>query len=81
MILTSEALEARRLVDSHSARDASVSGAYVWRADISDDEALHDLLVLNGGQPRVTWRAGRLRRRGVALGGTTPHFAHCTRRV
>ena len=37
------------LADAHAALDAVVAAAYGWRADVSDDEALQDLLVLNGG--------------------------------
>ena len=37
------------LVDAHTALDAAVAGAYGWPADISDDDALRELLELNGG--------------------------------
>ena len=37
------------LADVHAALDAAVAAAYGWRADISDEEALRNLLVLNGG--------------------------------
>ena len=37
------------LVDAHDALDAAVAGAYGWSAEISDEEALRELLVLNGG--------------------------------
>ena len=37
------------LVDAHAALDAAVAAAYGWPADITDDEALRELLVLNGG--------------------------------
>ena len=37
------------LVDARAALDAAVSAAYGWPADISDDEVLRELLVLNGG--------------------------------
>ena len=35
------------LVDAHQALDAAVAAAYGWPADISDDEALRELLALN----------------------------------
>jgi len=35
------------LADSHAALDAAVAAAYGWPADISDDEALRELLALN----------------------------------
>ena len=35
------------LADAHAALDAAVAGAYGWPADISDDEALRELLELN----------------------------------
>ena len=37
------------LVDAHDALDAAVAAAYGWSADISDDDVLRELLVLNGG--------------------------------
>ena len=37
------------LADAHAALDAAVAAAYGWPADISDDEVLRELLVLNGG--------------------------------
>ena len=37
------------LVDAHATLDATVATAYGWSADISDDEVLRELLVLNGG--------------------------------
>ena len=37
------------LVDAHTTLDATVAAAYGWSADISDDDALRELLVLNGG--------------------------------
>ena len=36
------------LVDAHAALDAAVAAAYGWRADISGDDALRELLALNG---------------------------------
>ena len=35
------------LVDAHAALDAAVASAYGWPADITDDDALRGLLVLN----------------------------------
>ena len=35
------------LVDAHQALDAAVAAAYGWSADISEDEALRELLALN----------------------------------
>ena len=35
------------LTDAHASLDAAVAGAYGWSADISDDEALRELLGLN----------------------------------
>ena len=37
------------LADAHAVLDASVAGAYGWSDDITDDDALRELLVLNGG--------------------------------
>ena len=37
------------LADAHHALDGAVAAAYGWSADISDDEALRELLALNGG--------------------------------
>ena len=37
------------LADAHAALDAAVAAAYGWPADISDDDALRELLVLKGG--------------------------------
>ena len=37
------------LADAHAALDAAVASAYGWPADITDDDALRELLVLNGG--------------------------------
>ena len=37
------------LIDAHEALDAAVAAAYGWPADISDDDVLRELLVLNGG--------------------------------
>ena len=37
------------LADAHTALDAAVAEAYRWPADISDDDALGELLALNGG--------------------------------
>ena len=37
------------LADAHAALDAAVAGAYEWDADISDEEALNELLALNSG--------------------------------
>ena len=38
----------RWLADAHAAVDAAVAAAYGWPADISDDDALRELLALNG---------------------------------
>ena len=35
------------LADAHASLDAAVAAAYGWDADISDDEALRELLGLN----------------------------------
>ena len=40
---------AQWLVDAHAALNAAVAAAYGWPADISDDDALRELLALNGG--------------------------------
>ena len=37
------------LADAHAALDAAVADAYRWPVDISDDDALGELLALNGG--------------------------------
>ena len=37
------------LADAHAALDAAVAAAYVWPADISDDDAVRELLAINGG--------------------------------
>ena len=36
------------LADAHAALDAAVAAAYGWPADIDDDDALRELLALNG---------------------------------
>ena len=36
------------LADAHAALDAAVAGAYGWPADISGDDAIRELLELNG---------------------------------
>ena len=38
------------LADAHVALDAAVAAAYGWSADITDDDALRELLKLNGGR-------------------------------
>ena len=38
------------LADAHAALDAAVATAYGWPADISDDDALAELLALNGSR-------------------------------
>ena len=38
------------LADAHAALDAAVAGAYGWAADITDDDAVRELLNLNGGR-------------------------------
>ena len=38
------------LADAHAALDAAVAGAYGWPADISNDDALRELLALNGSR-------------------------------
>ena len=35
------------LADAHAALDAAVAAAYGWPTDITDDEALRELLALN----------------------------------
>ena len=41
------------LADAHAALDAAVASAYGWTADISDDDALRELLAINlGGECR-----------------------------
>jgi len=37
------------LADTHQALDEAVAAVYGWPADISDDDALRELLALNGG--------------------------------
>ena len=37
------------LADAHAALDAAVAGAYGWPADISGDDAIRELIELNGG--------------------------------
>ena len=37
------------LADAHQALDVAVAAAYGWSDDITDDEALRELLTLNGG--------------------------------
>ena len=37
------------LADAHATLDAAVAASYGWPADISDDDALRELLALNGG--------------------------------
>ena len=39
----------RWLHDAHATLDAAVAAAYGWRTDITDSEALRELLNLNGG--------------------------------
>ena len=36
------------LADAHASLDAAVAAAYGWPADITDDDALRELLALNG---------------------------------
>ena len=38
------------LADAHTELDAAVAAAYGWPADISDDDALQELLERNGGR-------------------------------
>ena len=38
------------LADAHAALDAAVASAYGWPADITDEDALRELLVLNRGR-------------------------------
>ena len=38
------------LADAHADLDAAVAGAYGWPADIDDDDALRELLALNGAR-------------------------------
>ena len=35
------------LADAHASLDAAVAEAYGWNVDISDDEALRELLTIN----------------------------------
>ena len=37
------------LVDAHAALDVAVAAAYGWPADITDDDALREMLALNSG--------------------------------
>ena len=39
------------LADAHAALDAAVAAAYGWPVDISDEDALRELLQLNEGSP------------------------------
>ena len=39
------------LADAHDALDAAVAAAYGWSAGISHEDALRELLALNGGGP------------------------------
>ena len=39
------------LADAHDALDAAVAAAYGWPAEISNEDALRELLALNGGGP------------------------------
>ena len=41
------------LADAHAGLDAAVAGAYGWPADISEGDALRELLELNGGQSSI----------------------------
>ena len=47
------------LADAHAALDAAVAVAYGWDADISDEEALSELLALNSGSPHHSRRNAR----------------------
>ena len=38
------------LADAHAALDAAVASAYGWPTHISEDDALRELLALNGGR-------------------------------
>ena len=38
------------LADAHAALDALVAAAYGWPTDITDDDALRELLALNSGR-------------------------------
>ena len=45
----------RWLADAHAVLDAAVAAAYGWDADITDEDALRELLALNyDGQERIT---------------------------
>jgi hypothetical protein len=46
------------LIDAHRTLDAAVAAAYVWPADISEDEALARLFALN--QERAAGTVGLL---------------------
>ena len=35
--------------EAHAVLDAAVAAAYGWPADVTDDDALRELLKLNGG--------------------------------
>ena len=39
------------LADAHAALDAAVAAAYGWSVETCDDDALRELLALNGGGP------------------------------
>ena len=41
------------LADAHAALDATVAVAYGWDADISDEEALSELLTLISGSTKM----------------------------
>ena len=47
------------LADAHAALDAAVAVAYGWDADISDEEALSELLALNSGSRHHSRRNAR----------------------
>ena len=51
------------LDDAHAALDATVAAAYGWSADITDDDALRELLQLNEGSPSTANLQSRCRER------------------
>ena len=57
------------LADAHDALDAAVAAAYGWSAAISYEDALRELLALNGGGPLTSRRQRRVT---VAGGPVSP---------
>ena len=46
---TGQASRTSENAEAHGVLDAAVAAAYGWPADITDDDALRELLKLNGG--------------------------------